>query len=170
MDAQQREARSLSLLDRYQQPIYWHLRRMLVRHEDAEDVLQETFVKIYQSLDQLRNVEAERAWVYRIATNEALRWIGRQHEELLSTEEVDAQLLESLTEGAYVDYDDGAGRLFQAAILSLPITQRTVFQLRYYDELSYEQIAQITDSRVETLKVNYHYAKQRIKAYIDQYG
>ena len=169
MDDAQRNRRMVDLIDRYQRPIYWHLRRMLVRHEDAEDVLQETFVQAYQHLEQLRDERAERAWIYRIATNEALRWLGRQREALLSTEEVDASLLERLAEGSYIDYDDSMARLFQAAILTLPPTQRTVFNLRYYDELSYEEIAEITQSKIETLKVNYHYAKQRIKQYIEQH-
>lgn len=170
MEKVQAEQLFLRLLDQYQQAIYWHIRRMVVRHEDAEDVLQETFVRAFRSIESLREESAAKAWLYRIATNESLRHLAQNREALLSTEEVEAEVLDKLMETEYVDYDDAMAVVFQKAILSLPATQRTVFLLRYYDELSYEEIAQITESRVETLKVNYHYAQQRIKAYIKQYG
>lgn len=163
------EQRFRRLLDQYHEAIYWHIRRMVVRHEDAEDVLQETFLRAFRSIDSLREEAAAKAWLYRIATNESLRHLSQHRETLLSTEEVDAGVLEQLMDSEYVDYDATAV-LFQKAIFTLPTAQRTVFLLRYYDELSYDEIAQITGSRPETLKVNYHYAQQRIKAYLQQHG
>lgn len=130
------------LVDSFQEPIYNYIRRMVVSHEDAEDVLQEVFIRVFRHLDQFRNESSLSTWIYRIATNECLRLLNSRKEEVISAEDV------------------------QEAILTLPEKQRIVFNLRYYDELEYEDIARVLDSKVETLKVNYHYAKDKIKEYI----
>lgn len=154
------------LIGRYHEPLYWHIRRMVVSHDDAEDVLQETFIKIFEHLNQLQNMAQERAWVYRIATNEALQWLRSRH-EFLSLEDDDASLLiNSLQADTYTDTGDRLLVLFQEAVLTLPTMQRTVFNLRYYDELPYEEIAAVTASTVGAAKTNYHLAKQKISTYI----
>lgn len=154
------------LIERYQQPLYWHVRRMVVSHDDAQDVLQETFIQIHTHLDELRQVESERAWVYRIATNEALQWLRSKH-EFLSLEDDDASpLIETLMTESYMDSGDKLVLLMQKAILTLPTMQRTVFNLRYYDELPYEEIASVTGSSVGAAKTNYHFAKEKISNYI----
>ena len=126
------------LVDSFQEPIYNYIRRMVVSHEDAEDVLQEVFIRVLNS----------------------------RKEEVISAEDVQEELMSKLKASDYVDYEDELAVKFQEAILTLPEKQRIVFNLRYYDELEYEDIARVLDSKVETLKVNYHYAKDKIKEYI----
>lgn len=150
----------------YQQPLYWHIRRMVVSHEDAQDVLQETFIKIYKGLATLKDENALKAWVYRIATNESLRHLSHQRETSLSTLDGITQLENVLMESSYVDYDKEMEVKFQRAILALSETQRVVFNLRYYDDLPYQEISAITGSSVESLKVIYHNAKEKVKNFM----
>ena len=156
------------VIEQYQEPLYWHIRRMVVSHEDAEDVLQETFIKIFQHLSDLQKNESERAWVYRIATNEALQWLRTKREMVyLDDDEVELKpLLDTLWTDGYIDTGDELVLRFQEAILRLPTMQRTVFNLRYYDELPYEEIALITGSTAASAKTNYHLAKTKISAII----
>ncbi len=154
------------LVEKYQRSIYWHIRRMVVSHEDAEDVLQETFIRIFKYLNEFRADSSLSTWIYRIATNECYRFLDKKKEILVSTEEIQADLMNKLMTSEYVDYDNEMEVKFQQAILTLPEKQRLVFNLRYYDELSYEEISQITDTKVDTLKANYHFAKEKIKKYM----
>ena len=108
---------------------------------------------------QVRDESSLSTWIYRIATNECLRLLNGRKEEVISAEE-------GQEASDYIDYEDELAVKFQEAILTLPEKQRIVFNLRYYDELEYEEIARVLDSKVETLKVNYHYAKDKIKEYI----
>lgn len=154
------------LMEKYHEPIYWHIRRMVVSHDDAEDVLQETWIKIFRHLGDFRAESSLSTWIYRIATNECLRFLNRHREDTLSSEEIQAELMNKLFASEYVDYENAMEVKFQQAILTLPEKQRVVFNLRYYDELKYEEISRITDSKVETLKANYHFAKEKIKEYM----
>lgn len=154
------------ILATYQQPLYWHIRRMVVDHEDAQDVLQDTFVNIYKSIGKLKEVDALKAWVYRIATNESLRHLQRRRETAMSTIDDGMLLVDSLMDSEHVDYDNEMGVKFQQALLTLSDHQRVVFNLRYYDELTYEQMSEITGSNSASLKVIYHNAKERIKKYM----
>lgn len=154
------------LVDQFQQPMYWHIRRMVVSHEDAEDVLQETFIRIFRYIGDFRSESSLSTWIYRIVTNECIRFLNKKKEEILSSEEVQVDLLNKLMASEYVDYENEMEVKFQQAVLRLPEKQRVVFNLRYYDELSYEEISKITDSKVETLKANYHFAKEKIKEYM----
>ena len=154
------------LVEKYQRSIYWHIRRMVVSHEDAEDVLQDTFIRIFKYLNEFRADSSLSTWIYRIATNECYRFLDKKKEILVSTEEIQADLMNKLMTSEYVDYDNEMEVKFQQAILTLPEKQRLVFNLRYYDELSYEEISQITDTKVDTLKANYHFAKEKIKKYM----
>ena len=104
--------------------------------------------------------------VYPTNTNECIRFLNRRKEETISTEEVQADLMNKLMASEYVDYDNAMEVKFQKAILTLPENQRIVFNLRYYDELKYEEISRITDTKVETLKANYYFAKEKIKEYM----
>ena len=164
--ASNRERGFKMLMDSFQVPIYNYIRRLVVSHEDAEDVLQEVFIRVFRHLDQFRNESSLSTWNYRIATNERLRLLNSRKEEVISAEDVQEELMSKLKASDYVDYEDELAVKFQEAILTLPEKQRIVFNLRYYDELEYEDIARVLDSKVETLKVNYHYAKDKIKEYI----
>lgn len=154
------------LVDQFQQPMYWHIRRMVVSHEDAEDVLQETFIRIFRYIGDFRSESSLSTWIYRIVTNECIRFLNKKKEEILSSEEMQEDLLNKLMASEYVDYENEMEVKFQQAVLRLPEKQRVVFNLRYYDELSYEEISKITDSKVGTLKANYHFAKEKIKEYM----
>jgi RNA polymerase sigma-70 factor (ECF subfamily) len=104
--------------------------------------------------------------LYRIATNECIRFLNHRKEQAVSDEEIHEELMEKLMASEYVDYDNAMEVKFQQALLTLPEKQRLVFNLRYYDELKYEEISQITDTKVETLKANYHFAKEKIKKFM----
>ena len=134
--------------------------------EDAEDIIQEVFIRVFRHLKQFREESSLATWIYKIATNESLRFLKSRKAEVVSAEEIQEELLDKLKTSDYVDYDNELAVKFQTAVLKLPEKQRIVFNLRYYDELDYEAISQITGDRVETLKVNYHYAKEKIKEYI----
>ena len=165
--ASNRERGFKMLMDSFQMPIYNYIRRLVVSHEDAEDVLQEVFIRVFRHLDQFRSESSLSTWIYQIATNESLRLLNdRKEERNVASEEIQEELINKLQASDYIDYENELAVKFQEAILSLPEKQRLVFNLRYYDELEYEEIARILDSKVETLKVNYHYAKEKIKEYI----
>ena len=131
-----------------------------------EDIIQEVFIRVFRHLKQFREESSLATWIYKIATNESLRFLKSRKAEVVSAEEIQEELLDKLKTSDYVDYDNELAVKFQTAVLKLPEKQRIVFNLRYYDELDYEAISQITGDRVETLKVNYHYAKEKIKEYI----
>lgn len=151
----------MALMELYREPLYWHIRRLVVTVEDAEDVLQECFVNVYRHIDSFKRESSLKTWIYRIATNEALRLYRRKK---IETNSYDAQnrLLECFEADSSIDFSSLEAKL-QRAILALPAKQRIVFNLRYYEEMAYEEIATITESSVATLKSNYHYAQQRIK-------
>lgn len=153
-----------SIVKEYSQPLYWHIRRLVVSHDDAEDILQETFVKAYRHLWTLRNPSALKPWLYRIATNEANRFLSRNNR----SEEISQALIDKLYASEYVNYTMDAEMKLQKAILSMSPSQRTVFCLKYYDDMDYDEIAEITHSRPETLKVTYHYAKEKVKKFLEE--
>ncbi len=149
----------------YREALYWHIRRLVVSNEDAEDVLQETLIKVYRSLDEFRGESRLFTWIYRIATNESLQFLRRKQLPFTPYEEISNMLVQTL----YAENDIDADELllkFQEAILRLPEKQRIVFNLRYYDELSYEEISRITGQSVATLKTGYHYAVEKVKKYM----
>ena len=153
------------LVEQYGDRLYWHIRRVVVTHEDAEDILQETFVRAYTSIADFRG-ETESsltAWLYKIATNIAITALRRRKKWILSSlDSLRGDLLATFEHEIEPSADEIIVRL-QKAILALPTKQRLVFNMRYYDELSFEQISQATGQSVSTLKTNYHYAVKRIK-------
>lgn len=154
------------LMGKYQEAVYWHVRRMVVSHDDAQDAAQETFVRVYRSLGNYRGECSLRSWIYRIATNEALRVISNRRQEMVSldSESTGAELIAA---GDYVDYDNAVAVKFQKAILTLPPKQQLAFNLRYYDEMSFEEIAQVAGTTPSSVKVSYHVAKDKIIAYMN---
>ena len=153
------------LIEQYGDRLYWHIRRVVVNHEDAEDVLQETFAKAYTSIADFRgdSESSLTAWLYRIATNVAINVLRRRKKwALASLDSVRGDLLATFEHEIDPSADEIVVRL-QKAILALPTKQRLVFNMRYYDELSFEQISQATGDSVSTLKTNYHYAGKKVK-------
>ena len=145
-------------------PIYWHIRKMVLSHEDADDLLQNTFMKAWQALDSFRGDSQIHTWLYRIASNETLTFMSQQRlKNVTSSLEMEELLLANLKADTYFDGDELQRRL-QEAILSLPEKQRMVFNMRYYDNMPYEEMAKICDTSVGALKASYHHAAKKIEA------
>lgn len=151
------------LMQKYEEPIYWYIRRLTVSHEDAQDAMQETFLRIFRSFSQFREINSFKAWIYRIATNETLRLLAVRKKKQDDGETTEAGQAQAET---YINYD-GIEAKFQKAILSLPEKQQITFQLRYYDELNYEEIANVTGATATSAKANYHVAKNKIIRYMN---
>lgn len=156
------------LIERFQEPLYWHIRRMLTCHEDAEDVLQETFLRAYRHLGSFKGDSKLSTWLYKIATNEVLRFIEKHKQTMVALDDLERQYAYEVQDSG--SDDDTAEQLvwLQKAIRHLPEKQRLVFNLRYYDELEYAEISEILNTQVETLKTNFHYAKENVKKYIQK--
>ncbi len=153
------------LMNKYKEKIYWHIRRIVVSHQDAQDVLQETFINVYRHIEKFEEKSKIYTWLYRIATNESIRHLNSKKIDATSYEEVSQTLVNSLKETSVEDGDSILVK-FQEAILTLPEKQKLVFNLRYYDELSYEDISKVLDSSVNALKTNYHLASEKVKKYM----
>lgn len=164
-DPATREKGFLQLMNIYKEPIYWHIRRLVVSHEDAEDILQETFIQVYRYASSFKGESKIYTWLYRIATNECIRHFRKSKKWRRNKTSVGERTLYTLSG---TDAEDSNAILFkfQQAILQLPEKQKIVFNLRYYDELSYEDIGLILNSSINSLKTNYHYASEKIKQYL----
>ncbi len=153
------------IIDRYNERLYWHIRRIVVLHEEAEDVLQETFVAAFTNAGGFRG-ESEGSlagWLYKIATNLSIKALKRRRRGIFtSVDSLRGQLLSSLDSEFSPEADEIAMKL-QRAVTALPMKQKLVFNMRYYDEMPFEQIAQATGQKVGTLKTNYHYAVEKVK-------
>lgn len=149
------------LVDRFERPIYWYVRRMVVAHEDAQDIVQEIFVRVFRGWEKFQGKSQISTWVYRIATNETLRFLERERNGTVSLDSVTEQGFDAMADD-YVDYSDLEVVKLQKAIHSLPPKQQAAFNMRYYDEMDYAQIAEVTESAETSVRVNYHMAKQKI--------
>ena len=157
------------LVRKYQQRVYWHVRKMVVDHADADDLTQDVFVKVWQHLADFRQDAQLFTWIYRIATNECLSFLGsRRRRFLLPLTDVGAELAEKMEADPALAGDDIELTL-QKAILTLPDKQRLVFHLRYYDEMPYEQMAEVTGTSVGALKASYHHAVRKVEAYVTRH-
>ena len=164
----QPESEMRDIMRQWGEPVYWHVRRLVGSHDDAQDVVQETFIKMFQSLSTLRDNSALKAWIYKIATNEAPTHLRKNAAVSVSIDDA-APDLKALQADDYFDYSDLEAVKLQDAINSLPYKQRVTFNLRYYDDMSYEDIAEATDTSAGTAKVNYHIAKNKIIEYMNSH-
>ena len=155
------------LVSRYGEPLYWHVRRLVVLHDDAQDATQETFVRVYRSYDSFRGDSSLAVWLYRLATNEALSILKRRREGVFSLDDPGLGL-ESVRADEYIDYSDIEAVRLQEAILRLPAKQQIAFNMRYYDDMSYADIAAVTGATVVSVKSNYHIAKEKILKYFSR--
>lgn len=153
------------LMDTYQSRLYWHIRRLIVQHDVAQDILQITFVKAYQNFNQFKQESQLYTWLYRIATNEALQQLAKMKKMQKTDEEAEKHLQHLVAEQSEYEAEE-IQIVLQQAIQSLPEKQKLVFNIRYYDELPFEEISKILGMSVSTCKTNYHYAKQKIEQYI----
>lgn len=150
------------LVASFTQPVYNHVRRLVTVHADAEDITQETFIKAYRSIGNLREAGSLPAWMMRIATNEALRHLQRDNRLSVPIDSPEANEAQSLAADEYFDYTDIEAVRLQEAIKTLPPKQQAAFNLRYYDDMSYEEIASVMETSPQNAKVNYHIAKKKI--------
>lgn len=154
------------LMEKYKEPVYWHIRRLVVNHLDAQDAVQEAFLRIFRSMRQYSGENSFKAWIFSIATNEALRLLGRrQGREMLSLDDTTTAL--NLMGDEYFDYSRVEAVRLQKAILTLPAKQQLAFNMRYYDDLSFKEIAAAINSTEANVKANYHYAKEKIIKYMN---
>lgn len=154
------------IIKKYQEKLYWHVRRMVIHHEDANDVLQNVFIKVWKALENFREDSQLYTWLYRIATNESLTFLDQQkRKNSVSFDDVESGLSNK------IKADDGfdAKKLewkLQLAIQQLPEKQRLVFNLRYYDEMPYEEMSRVLDTSEGALKASYHHAAKKIEDFI----
>ncbi|MCY7408953.1 MAG: sigma-70 family RNA polymerase sigma factor [Chitinophagales bacterium] len=167
-DASKKEKAFTWLLHRDQKKIYWFIRRMVIDHDDANDLVQEVFIKVWKSLAGFRGESKITTWLYRIASNLTITFLEQKKKKFSHIELSEGDdLKEKLYSGTYCDGNKIQMKL-QEAILTLPNTQRLIFQLRYYDELKYEEISEITGTTVGGLKANYHIAAKKVEAFIKE--
>jgi len=151
------------LISKYQKRLYWHIRKIVISHDDTDDVLQNTFIKIWKGLENFKADSALYTWIYRIATNEALSFLREKSKRhTTSLHPIEYQLAHSLESDRYFSGDAIQLKL-QKAILSLPEKQRLVFNMRYYDETPYEQMSEILETSVGALKASYHIAAKKVE-------
>jgi RNA polymerase sigma-70 factor (ECF subfamily) len=156
------------LVRKYQQKVYWHIRKMVIDHDDANDLTQETFIKIWKNLENFRQESQLYTWIYRIATNECLNFLSSKRRKFfLPLNDVAAELAEKIDATPTTDGDEIQKKL-QKALLRLPDKQRLVFNMRYYDDLTYEQISEILGTSVGALKASYHLAAKKIEDFLNQ--
>lgn len=154
------------LMRRYQQKVYYHVRRIVIDHDDANDVVQNTFIKAWNGLDNFREDSQFFTWIYRIATNESLTFLKKKRTAFfIPMINVEKKLSEQLESGVLINADALEMKL-QKAILTLPEKQRVVFNLRYYDEMKYEDMSEVLGTSVGALKASYHHAMKKIENYI----
>lgn len=160
-----RPAAFSSLVRSYQERLYWHIRKMVLSHEDANDVLQNTFMKAWNGLDGFRGDSQVSTWLYRIATNETLTFLANKRmRNVSSIDDVDEGLLSVLRADNYFNGNEIQLKL-QQAILTLPEKQRLVFNMKYFDDITYEQMENVLGTSVGALKASYHHAVKKIEKY-----
>jgi RNA polymerase sigma factor (sigma-70 family) len=156
------------LVREYQRRVYWHVRKMVIDHDDADDITQEVFIKIHKHIDGFREDAQLYTWIYRIATNECLTFLQRKKRRFfLPIGDVEGELTAKLDNNSTLTGDEIQLKL-QKALLKLPDKQRLVFNMKYFDDMSYEQISEITDTTVGALKASYHHAVKKIEDYLSE--
>ncbi|MEJ2585199.1 MAG: RNA polymerase sigma factor [Robiginitalea sp.] len=161
-----REAAFRELVATYQERLYWHIRRIVLTHDDTDDVLQETFIKVFRNIDGFKGDSKLFSWMYRIATNEALSFLKRNAKmQGVDKEEVHAHLMERLTADPFFDGDQAELEL-QKALAALPEKQRLVFNMKYFEEMKYTEISEVLETSVGALKASYHLAVKKIRKYL----
>lgn len=158
-----------SIIRKYQEKLYWHIRRMVIEHADADDVLQNVFIKVWKGLEHFREDSQLYTWLYRIATNETLSFLEKQKRNAtVSFNDLAPSLENKIKADSYFDSNQLEWRL-QLAIQELPEKQRLVFNLRYYDSMPYEQMSQILETSEGALKASYHHAAKKIELFLKNY-
>lgn len=165
-DPTKRRAAFSRIVTLYGEKLYWQIRKMVLSHEDADDLLQNTFLKAWSNLDYFRGEAKISTWLFKIAINECLTFINKQRiQNSISIDDADVFLLERLKSDEFFNGDEIQLRL-QEAILRLPEKQRLVFNMKYFDNMKYDEISEILGTSVGALKASYHYAVKKIEEYL----
>lgn len=164
-----KEAAFKDLLFLYKERLYWHIRKIVISHEDADDVLQNTFIKVYRNIHKFKGQSKLYSWMYRIATNEAITHLKRNAKlKSISSEELQQQTIDNLQADVYFEGNEIQLKL-QKAIATLPQKQQLVFNMRYFDEIKYSEMSEILDTSEGALKASYHIATKKIEDYLTQH-
>jgi len=155
-----------TLIKKYQERLYWHIRRMVVDHDDANDILQNVFIRVWNALENFKEEAQLYTWLYRIATNESLTFLeGQKKRAAVSLSDVESGLSNKIKADRHFDASKIEWKL-QLAIQQLPEKQRTVFNLRYYDEMPYEEMSRVLETSEGALKASYHHAVKKVEDYM----
>lgn len=161
-----REKAFRELITLYKERLYWHIRKIVISHDDTDDVLQNTFIKVFRSIDKFKGDSKLFSWMYRIATNEAITHINKNNKRLqISNEEVQSKAVNNLKADVYFDGNDIQLKL-QKAIATLPQKQQIVFNMKYFDDLKYKDMSNILETSEGALKASYHIAVKKIETYL----
>jgi RNA polymerase sigma-70 factor (ECF subfamily) len=165
-DPETREIAFTELIKKYQEKLYWHVRRMVIEHEDANDVLQNVFIRVWNGLENFREDSQLYTWLYRVATNECLTFLEQQKKRsAVSLSDMESSLSNKIKADMHFDANKLEWKL-QLAIQQLPDKQRVVFGLRYYDEMPYEEMSRVLETSEGALKASYHHAVKKIEEFI----
>ncbi|WP_054557408.1 RNA polymerase sigma factor [Croceitalea dokdonensis] len=156
------------LVNTFKERLYWHIRRIVLNHDDADDVLQNTFIKVYRNIAGFKGDSKLYSWMYRIATNESLTFLKQKSRKLGTTDEgLQQQMIQNLQTDVYFEGDAIQLKL-QKALATLPEKQKLVFNMKYFQEMKYEEISEVLETSVGGLKASYHLATKKIEAYLKQ--
>ena len=154
-----------NLVAEYSERLYWQIRKMVLSHDDANDILQDVFIKAWTNIDNFRGDAKLTTWLYRIAINESITFLNKKRNQNNISVDDDSFLLNQLESDSYFDGDE-AQQLLQKAILKLPEKQRLVFQLKYFEEMKYDDMSDILGTSVGALKASYHHAVKKIENFL----
>jgi len=154
------------LMSQYKERLYWHIRKIVISHDDADDVLQNTFIKVYRNIDNFKAESKLYSWMYRIATNESITFINKRAKQSnIDISEMHNKLVENLEADVHFDGDEMQLKL-QKAIAILPQKQQLVFNMKYFDDMKYQDISEVLDTSVGALKASYHHAVKKIENFL----
>ena len=165
-DPSKKELAFRHMISKYKERLYWHIRKIVLNHDDTDDVLQNTFIKIWNGLDSFRAESSLFTWLYRIATNESITFLNQRRRKMTSSlTDENEYLVNNLESDDYFDGDHWQ-MLLQKAISVLPEKQRIVFNMKYFDEIKYEEMSEILETSVGALKASYHHAVKKVEEYV----
>ena len=166
--ARQREAFE-RIVKEYSEQLYWQIRRLVLSHDDVNDILQNTFIKAWTNIEYFRGDAKMSTWLYRIALNECLTFLNKQRaSQQLSIDEADTEIMNQLESDTYFDGDE-TQKVFLQAIKQLPEKQQMIFNLKYFKEMKYEEISEILGTSIGALKASYHHAVKKIESFLEKH-
>jgi RNA polymerase sigma-70 factor (ECF subfamily) len=166
--ARQREAFA-RIVKEYSEQLYWQIRRLVLTHDDANDILQNTFIKAWTNIEYFRGDAKMSTWLYRIALNECLTFLNKQRaSQQLSIDEAETEMMNQLESDTYFDGDE-TQKIFLQAVKQLPDKQQMIFNLKYFNEMKYEEISEILGTSIGALKASYHHAVKKIESFLEKH-